>query len=390
MNSIKEEKSNYSVFLLGLLFVEFISFFFRANALPNLGIWVRVGIFAYIIVNFLLVVLFQFSNGLKLPKLLSSAIAFWLYSLVVYFLKNELDVIDIINLTSWVVVLYLFYYYGFPKSMKRLITISSAFVLVFLLLYYRYSINGGYMGDKPGVVNAIYFLVFSVPFITLINNRFLKNALLVLVSITVLLSMKGTAIIIIFVTLFINYLFIKKNANRKNVLLIFGGFFAFIFISVIISEVSSIKLFDILNDDIASGGNGRFKIWENILKEFFKGGFFQKIFGFGFNYSAEVISYSAHCDFIEILISFGIVGFSLFLRWVYYFVKEICVNGKTESYFPSICFMVLAQIILIMMFSTTIFVSNYFLIAMAILGMILNEMSREKIAVNVSYRRFYK
>ena len=38
---IETKNSNYSIFLLSLLFIEFISNFLRANSLPNLGIYFR-------------------------------------------------------------------------------------------------------------------------------------------------------------------------------------------------------------------------------------------------------------------------------------------------------------------------------------------------------------
>ena len=377
MDSIKKNKSNYSIFLLSLLFVEFISFFLRANSLPNLGVMMRAVIFIYIIVNFALVLLTQLLNGRKNPKIISSAILFWAYSMLIYFINNQLDVFELINLTSWISVLYLFYYYGFPKSIKLLTLVSSVFVCIFILLYYRYAIVGGFVGDKPGVVNSIYYLVLSISFITLIDNKVPRNIMLVLISVITLVSLKGTAIIIVFIALLINYLFIKKNANRKNILLIFGGSLAFIVVWMIVSSVSNVGIVEILNSNIESGGNGRFEIWEEIFKAFNQGPLLNKLFGYGLNFSVNITEYSAHCDYIEILSAFGIVGFILFFRWFYCIAKEIFANAKQETYFSSICFMVLSQISLIMMFSTTMFISNYFLISMAISGMVFNEMLRE-------------
>lgn len=374
MNTVKERKSNYSLFLLSLLLIEFVSYFFRANSLPNLGVWARAIIFTFIIANFLVVLLIQIANSYKHAKIISTALLFWVYSLAVYFAKNAPDFFEIVNLTSWVAVLYLFYHYGFPKSIKATTFLVGMFSLVMSVLYYRYALNGGYVGDKPGVVNAVYYLVLSLPFITLINNRVLRNGLLILVALIVVMSRKGTATIVLFISLIINYLFVKKNKSQKSVLIAMGSCLGFVIAWSLISSFSDIPIFSLLRDDVSSGGNGRFEIWGDILREFGNGGFINQLFGYGMNFSVEVTQNSAHCDFIEILSAFGIFGLLLFVRWFYLFLKTIITTNKEETYFSSICFMVLAQVTIIMMFSTAIFLSSYFLLLMALLGMVLNKM----------------
>lgn len=376
MNSIRREKSNYSIFLLSLLLIEFVSFFFRANSLPNLGVWIRMGIFGFIISNFLLIVLVQTLNNCKNAKIISCALVFWIYSLIIYFITNQIDFIEVLNLTSWIAVLYLFYYYGFPKSKKGLMFIVSAFIIIFSLLYYRYAINGGFIGDKPGVVNAVYYLALSMPFITLMDHKIFRNVMLVLVAVLVVLSQKSTAILIVLITLLIHFLFVKKG-NKKSSLRILGSFFAFVFVLFLISHFSGIDILSVFNEDVDSSGNGRFEIWQKVFKEFNGGGFFQKIFGYGLNFSVHVTKNSAHCDFIEILSAFGLVGFILFFRWFLCFIKTILAYIKKDSYLSTIGLIVFAQVTFIMMFSTTIFISNYFLLLMAILGMLVHEMLTE-------------
>lgn len=366
---IKTDNSNYSVFLLTLLFIEFISNFLRAGSLPNLGIYFRLLIFGYIIFNFLLCVVTDIINGGFRSKICIYAVVFWLYTIVIYCLNTEnFSFIDMINLTTWAAVLYLFYYYGFPRTLELLNFISGAFAVIFIFLYYRYDIHGGFVGDKPGIVNGIYNLVMCVPFLLLFKNRIIKVILIAAVTLVTVQSNKATAILMMLFTLMICFIF-SGERKKKNFALIAGSAAAFVIVLIVLIRVSRLDLRELIFSNVDTGGNGRFEIWESIFKEYNSGSFFKKLFGYGLNFSVKVTTFSAHCDFFEIITAFGIVGFVLFLRWFVFTGKEMLINMRNRNYYY-IALVVFMQTGMIFLLSTSIFVSNYFLLLSAFIGML--------------------
>lgn len=369
---IKTQNSNYSIFLLALLFIEFISYFLRANSLPNLGIYVRMAILAFIIANFLLRMFVDLINGNFSSRLYIRAVVFWLYSLLVYFLSmKNISFVSSINLTTWVAVLYLFYYYGFPKSGKLLNFVVGVFTAVFIPLYYRFALHNGFVGNKPGVVNAVYYLVMIIPFLLLFNNKFLKILFITVISLISIQSSKTTAILMILFSILICFVF-SGGAKRKNFLMFLEGLIAFFALLLLLIKFTDLNINHIVFANMEDGGNGRLYIWKSIFTEYNNGSLVQKLFGYSMNFSVSVTGFSAHCDFFEIITSFGIIGFLIFFSWFIFTAKKIVFHMRNQKYYY-IALVVLLQMLLIFLFSTSIFVSNYFLLLSAFIGMLFNN-----------------
>lgn len=95
--------------------------------------------------------------------------------------------------------------------------------------------------------------------------------------------------------------------------------------------------------------NGRTVFWSAELKAFMDCSFFEKLFGNGFNYIYDVNQRAigariwAHDDFLNLLLSNGLVGLSLYLFSIKGLLKSrrIKKQGKAGSFVPAIgCFMV--------------------------------------------------
>ena len=368
---IETKNSNYSIFLLSLLFIEFISNFLRANSLPNLGIYFRMLVFSFIIMNFIICLASDIFTGKGVSKICVRAILFWLYSVIVYFISlKNITFVNTVNLTTWVAVLYLFNYYGFPRSIKLLNGIVGTFSLAFFALYYKYALHNGFVGNKPGVINSIYYLALIIPFILLFKSKPLKILFIVSILLLSFQSDKTTAIIIVLFSILI-CLTLSAGAKKKNILTFAAGILAFILLLLLFTRFTGMNLNDIVSSDIESGGNGRFDIWRSIFINYKNGSLIQKLFGFGFGFAVEVTGNSAHCDFFEIITAFGILGFLIFVSWFVAAGKRIIVNMSNQRYFY-IAVVSFTQMLIIFMFSTSIFVSNYFLLLCAFIGMLFN------------------
>lgn len=92
--------------------------------------------------------------------------------------------------------------------------------------------------------------------------------------------------------------------------------------------------------------NSRSVFWEIDLYHFSCEKIFNQLFGCGFNYVYEInakyygSSHWAHNDFIQILLTFGYLGFFLYL-WpfisLFLFKKEVCKNSSTVLVFLIFC-----------------------------------------------------
>lgn len=367
----KTKNSNHSIFVLSLLFIEFISNFLRANYLPNLGLYFRSIVLIFIIIDFLLCFSLDIFNGVKISKALSTAIVFLIYTLFVYLWSTEeINFFNTINLTTWVAVLYIFYHYGFPKSIRLFNSVVGIFSSVFIVLYYKYALNNGFVGNKAGVVNAVYYLVLIIPFLLIWKNKIIKMAFISVISIISIQSNKTTAILIIIFSLLICCT-LSKNAVKKNFLIFIICCATFLVALSLFIKFAGYNVNEIISSDISGGGNGRIDIWETLFSSYKRGVFFQKLFGYGMNYSVKITGFSAHCDFFEVIISFGIIGFLIFISWFTYVGKQILLRMYKQKYFY-IALIAFVQMLIMFMFSTSLFVSNYFLMLSAFIGMVFS------------------
>ena len=372
-------KSNYSLFILSLLFLEFLSFLFRSNDLPNLGITTRMLIFTFLIVNAFTCMAIDILNRKFDSKIVASQLLFCVYTILVYISRDHtMRLVDVYNLVVWIAVFYLFYHYGFPVATDLFRVLIAAFVMLFILLYYTFALNSGFVGDKPGLVNTIYYIVMSIGLICFLKSNVLKLVLFAAIAIISVMSFKTTAILMVIVSLLIYFLFNTKG-RRTDFIMIISGLFVFLLVVFIVLRTKDLDIKEIIALDIDTEGNGRIDIWNTVVTMYSKNPLYRKILGCGFEYPKRVSGYSAHCDFIEIFVSYGIIGFILFLRWFYPMMKFLIVKMRSDKkYYISL--IVFAQIFLILTFSTTIFLPNYFLILLALVGMMLNEYENDKVS----------
>ena len=185
----KNRKSNYSLVLLCVLLFDFINFYLRVNEIIGepLGMNLKRISYVFLILNFIYAFTIYLIKNVGLSKTTLLNLVFLVFMLVMYFRRESaVELSDIMNLTSWFIIPFLFYYYGFPKSEKALNTLISVFVIIFIFMYYRFGILSNIR--SAGLTNAIYFLIMSIPFIMFMENRLLKLVFYVAITtLTILL-----------------------------------------------------------------------------------------------------------------------------------------------------------------------------------------------------------
>ena len=380
----KNRKSNYSLVLLCVLLFDFINFYLRTNEIIGepLGMNLKRISYVFLILNFIYAFAIYLIKNMGISKTALFNLAFLFFMLVMY-LKREsaIELSDIMNLTSWFIIPFLFYYYGFPKSKRALNIIMVSFVILFVFMYYRFGILSNIR--SAGLTNAIYFLIMSIPFIMFMENRLLKLVFYVAITTLTILSLKIVPLIMLFAALTISFVF-KKNSTRTSLLKrFFVSCVALFVVGVLFFVVSYLAGIDIVGNismDIDNEGNGRFDIWRNIIAVFQKAPVNEQVFGLGFEKSEELFGISAHSDFMEVLFSFGYVGLAFFVISFLFVAKKLILQAaRRDSRYLGIVLAICAQVFIIFAFSNSFFVSNYLLLSLVMVGFLLNHYDEKHI-----------
>ncbi len=374
----KSRKSNYSLVILCVLLFDFINFYLRVNEIIGepLGMNLKRISYIFLFLNFIYTFAVYLIKNVGISKITLFNLTFMVFMLVMYFRRgNALELSDIMNLTSWYIIPFLFYYYGFPKSKRALNTIMAVFVFMFIFMYYRFGVLSEVR--NAGVTNAIYFLIMSLLFVMFMENRVLKIVFYVSITVLTILSLKIVPLAMLFSTLIIGFVF-QRNNSRGSLLKRFAASgVALLIVGVLFLVVSYIAGIDILGNitmDIDNEGNGRFDIWRNIINIFSRAPVNEKMFGLGFEKSEELLGMAAHSDFLEVLFSFGFVGLAFFIISFFYVAKKIVIRAwKRGSRYLGIALATVCQVLIIFTFSNSFFVSNYLLIALSMVGFLLNH-----------------
>ena len=214
---------------------------------------------------------------------------------------------------------------------KYTILVTLIFVTVFVITH---SFNTRSTLDNEGD-NVIFYSLMLLPWITLMNNKYKKVALLALVSFCVISSLKRSSLVILVISLLliIYYdFFYKTRINKSTILLII---LAVISIYTVYHFASD--RFDVISERMAAieedGGSGRDLIFEDVYNRFNDKGIQDQILGSGFDavrvQSKYSIALSAHNDFLEVIYDFGIMGFIFYIlvhlsliKWTFVLYKK--------------------------------------------------------------------
>ena len=211
--------------------------------------------------------------------------------------------------------------------------------------------------------NAVFYPLLMMPWIASISNSTKRWIMVAIVALCAITALKRSGIIIITVTTILLYYgdFIhRKRLQPKTILialLVIAGVFAvFYFKADSINNVS--QRFYLLEDD---GGNGRDKIYEDVINRYQNLDFTQQVFGMGFDTVKGkdiTMALSAHNDFLEVLYDFGAIGFIFYvlihlslIKWTLRLFRD-----RSELAFPVlisyVCFIVMSMVSHLILYPT--------------------------------------
>ena len=233
-------------------------------------------------------------------------------------LKEGDGIVQFVNLftmkTLWVFV-YLFSYTVFRKGVSHrafVKMVSFSTIAFFVLFFYNFLIIKS-LGIKWQFIES-YFCLMMMPFILLLKGK-RRTILFFVVIVAILLSAKRTGSIALIVSFMLYILSRAKGFDKKIgaiFLIVFLTIAIWILFSLFFSEYFELLIgrFESISEDKGSGRGDLFlMVWELILKS----DTLELIFGHGYNSVVEVLEYSAHNDFLEVMYDQGIIGLGLYV-----------------------------------------------------------------------------
>lgn len=237
---------------------------------------------------------------------------------------------------------YPFYYFSSKNLLSSKILVYFFLVLVPISIYSFYQneirVIESRMNLNTNVVNNVsYFFVKLMPFVFLIKRKqILSNGLMTLLVIFILLGSKRGAIIVglfnLIVYIFFRFKTIEKRKKIQGLILTFISFvllFYFTYDFYIENEFLLYRIESMIDGD----SSGRDIIFLNIFETWYNSSnLFNYLFGYGF--SASIVSTGgslAHNDWLETLISFGLMGFLIYLILISISIKESFNKRKWDT-----------------------------------------------------------
>lgn len=318
----------------------------------------------------------------KLDSISGLLVLFGFFSVVSTLINYETQKINILYAISvqllWVAVFFVTY----TKTRKQLKETTVRIILctfpvvffMYIFIYLKYMEVSG-----KGNVNLVYYVLCFLPFVLCVKKNSIKMIFLLMISFSLLISMKRTALLAFVVALFVSYLIdrhiLRKKRKRKliNTLVIFLTIITGIFMYNYIVDAFNLDIILRLQQLSTDGwaGTSRDIIYRSVWHYQLNSTAGEWLIGRGYNGVSNTSAASlgnlffsssaAHNDFLEILYDYGIIGLSIYLLFCIKLIKHSIklIRLKSDMAGPFAASLVIFFIL--SMFSILILYPRYYL-----------------------------
>ena len=262
-----------------------------------------------------------------------------IYALCVEILYPGEIITDMRTILWWPSVYYLFYIITrtggykpvetFVKTFFPIILIGNS--LIFIVIKILLTIYYGLFSAS----NDIYYVVLLFPLLVLIKNKYLRYIFFALCFLLALYSFKRGAQLCVLMALVI-YLITELRSVKRNIfrtiflicIIVGGAWTAFNYVN----NSTEGHVMERISEMEESGGSGRESIYQEVIKEYSSKPFYEQIIGVGMNgvrtkyhitNNKDGRNYSAHNDFLEMLVDYGVIGLLLYILIIISFISEM-------------------------------------------------------------------
>ncbi|MGG0276184.1 O-antigen ligase family protein [Bacillus rhizoplanae] len=384
MQTFKYSSRNLG-FILLLMIISYISISnmrsVYSNALPFKDLLMT----GLSFIGILLLFIFLLTRMNKINKLLLLMLLFVVFSFIptlnLYIEYSSSSIIHIFGeMYFWLASFVLAYICNFYSN-KGIEMTKITVVLLPIFSFLFFNIIEYSQVQDTALISMVYYCVFLIPFVLMIEKKILKFAAMLLILACVLLSIKRTAFLafsgVILIYYFTNY---KVQAKNSKLILtsIFSGVIGFVLIYVFfnfIVETFNVNIMYRIETMFDDQGSGRVEIWNRTWEMIKQSSIFGLIFGHGFNavYMKSFPQYSAHNDYLEVLYDYGIVGIFIYLKMysilIRYSIRLYIARSKYAAPFISS----IALAIIVSFTSHLIIYPTYFIFLCIFWGTIISH-----------------
>jgi hypothetical protein len=339
--------------ICNLLIFLFIVYYGQGIFYVSGGVISRLAILIIMSISFIYFIKVVFIDKAHLSVLIKSWTALLLLNIIGFFLNGDLEKFSflqpiLINMLPF----YVFYYFSKKRILVRNHLIFLLIVLLPLLIikFIQSGIELEILKGREDVVdNAAYLFLGLLPFIFLFKKKIISLFLLLVFWFFIMQSAKRAVIICLLITILIYFYYLIISVDKKLKVFNYAFLFTLIFVIIYWGYQNLIEQEFVLSriQKMAEGdSSGRDGIASIAFASWYESNsYITLLFGNGFLTTLEVTSMQSHNDWIELLVSFGLLGFVLFFLIFYYLIKEILhkdLTTKNRAMF--ICFFCIAII----------------------------------------------
>ena len=383
-NQINNKKHTSYLIIITIIFSEFINSMLRYFSVIDMGqgVTIRKALFLVLFAIMLWRVLKIGSSDSLTIRIRNEYLSFlvmYLYFLVIYVLrKGGMNITEISNIIMPFVVGILGYLSRIPQNKIAFRVFLGVYLIVLSYMYLVYVRYGQYNYTPVGL-NSIYYIILAYPLVFIEKEKKYRLIFSIPIILMAIISLKTTAILIIFACTLVFFLFGSKHFGVKVIFLPIVGL-ALLFLGYYIADrYFSLNIFEIYyRQNLVDGGNGRTLIWSRVIDAFSNSSLFSQVFGHGYNDGIVFSFGEAHNDFLETLYDYGIIGLLLMIINICYLVRMGVKMYKVNYEYTVAYIMLTVEILIMFMCSNSLFVASYFMVVAYTLFVLLKDFDESK------------
>lgn len=242
--------------------------------------------------------------------------SFWVYLLYVLFLlmiQNRFTSSDFLN-ELFVPVIFLSTFYSCHEITSTQFDKYNRLQIIWLFIFFALFLYAAFILQRTHglFINSSYYTALMIPFLMNEKNKFFIFMGIIAILVPSLIVAKRTTLLAI-LAFFMAYKFSSyksKGLGKNDFRLLF--IIIACFVSIYISSFNLVldRFLSILDD----GGSGRLELFGTMLNMIMESNAYYLLIGHGAYTSSIYMGLSSHNDFLEVLWSYGVIGFTIYLN----------------------------------------------------------------------------
>ncbi len=283
--------------------------------------------------------------------------------------------------TYFFIILPLLLFY-FPSKIEfnNILLWSMTIVAILLALFYYSNYSNNILYDIKQQYNGSYSVLYLLPFILCLKNRFVRFGLMAMVIFIVMISLKRGGFIAVILGLLTYFVTSYFSINGKRfkighlILIVAAVWGLFSLTDYINQNIIGNVLYDRIASIEENEGGGRLEVYKNYIDFIVSDSLFYWFIGHGWTGSLRSgLDVTCHNDFLEVFVDFGVIGFTMYLSfWVALVKLTIKMIREKNLYAPAMAASV--AIFLVNSMVSHIFIYSWYMIEFALFwGYIVSE-----------------